>query len=106
VASTAAAAFSAGATRKVLGFAAGLFIGHPELFLDSRRVIAAITRETMKYASLQEFNANKLLNLSLIWQYISYLIPFAMYPFLWLLPTVQSYILFLGEGGTTDPFLY
>jgi 4-amino-4-deoxy-L-arabinose transferase-like glycosyltransferase len=70
----------------VVGFAAGLFIGHPELFLDSRRVIAAITRETMKYASLQEFNANKLLNLSLIWQYISYLIPFAMYPFLWLLP--------------------
>jgi Dolichyl-phosphate-mannose-protein mannosyltransferase len=68
----------------VVGFAAGLFIGHPELFLDSRRVIAAITRETMKYASSQEFNANKLLNLSLVWQYITYVIPFAMYPFLWL----------------------
>src|SRR6266700_4966012 len=70
----------------VVGFAAGLFIAHPELFLDSRRVIAAITRETMKYASLQEFNANKLLNLSLVWQYITYVIPFAMYPFLWLPP--------------------
>ena len=86
------------ATRQVwligLGFGIGLFLGHPELFLDSRSVINTITGETMRYASLQEFNVDKLLNLSVIWRYISYLIPFAMYPFLWLV--LYCAILYLG----------
>jgi Dolichyl-phosphate-mannose-protein mannosyltransferase len=77
-----------------VGFTAGLFIGHPELFLDSRRVINAIRGETLKYASLQQFSAGHLLNLSVIWRYVSYLIPFAMYPLLWLAPYCA--ILYLG----------
>jgi hypothetical protein len=49
--------FPNGQTDLLRAFLSGIL----SCFLDSRRVIAAITRETMKYASLQEFNANKLL---------------------------------------------
>ena len=77
-----------------LGFVIGLFLGHPMLFLNSPSVTKAITWETLKYASLQEFNASQLVNLSAVWKYISYLIPFAMYPFLWLVPYCA--ILYLG----------
>jgi hypothetical protein len=68
------------------GFVIGLFFGHPMLFLDSGTVIKSITDETLKYASLQEFKSDKLLNLYVVWRYVSYLIPFAMYPLLWLIP--------------------
>jgi len=76
------------------GFVIGLFFGHPMLFLDSGTVIKSITDETLKYASLQEFESDKLLNLYLVWRYVSYLIPFAMYPLLWLIPYCA--ILYLG----------
>jgi hypothetical protein len=69
-----------------LGFVIGLFIGHPMLFLDLSSVKTAITTETLKYATLQQFSTNQLLNLSFVWRYITYLIPFAMYPLLWLVP--------------------
>jgi hypothetical protein len=69
-----------------LGFGIGLFLGHPMLFLDPSSVTKAITKETLKYASLQEFSRSQLLNLSVIWRYVTYLIPFAMYPVLWLAP--------------------
>ena len=68
------------------GFAIGLFLGHPMLFLDTSSVTKAITGETLKYASLHEFNGSHLINLSVPWRYITYLIPFAMYPLLWLAP--------------------
>jgi hypothetical protein len=78
-----------------LGFVVGLFIGHPILFLDSSSVINAITRETLKYATLQQFSTSQLLNLSVVWRYITYLIPFAMYPLLWLVPyCAVLYLLF------------
>jgi hypothetical protein len=69
-----------------LGFLIGLFLGHPMLFLDSSSVVKAITGETLKYASLQEFSPSQLANLVVIWRYIDYVIPFAMYPVMWLLP--------------------
>jgi len=69
-----------------LGFAIGLFLGHPMLFFDPSSVIGAITGETLKYASLNEFSKGQLLNLSVVWRYITYLIPFATYPLLWLVP--------------------
>lgn len=68
------------------GFLVGLFLGHPMLFLDSSSVTKAITGETLKYASLQEFSTSKFANLSVVWKYITYLIPYAMYPLLWLIP--------------------
>jgi len=68
------------------GFLIGLFFGHPMLFLDSGIVTKAIAGETLKYASLQEFDSSNLLNLSTVWTYVSSLIPFSMYPFLWLFP--------------------
>jgi hypothetical protein len=76
-----------------LGFVTGVFLGHPMLFVDPLSVINAITNETLKYASLQHFSARQLLNLSIVWRYITYLIPFAMYPLLWLIP--YSAILYL-----------
>ena len=69
-----------------LGFLVGLFLGHPMLFLDRLSVTKAITGETLKYASLHEFSGVQLLNLAVIWRYIVYVIPFAMYPLLWLVP--------------------
>ena len=69
-----------------LGFLIGLFLGHPMLLLDPSSVTKAITGETLKYASLHEFRGVQLLNLAVIWKYITYVIPFAMYPLLWLVP--------------------
>jgi hypothetical protein len=78
------------ATRQVwlvgLGFGIGLFLGHPMLFLDPSSVTRAITGQTLRYASLHEFSRNQLVNLSVPWRYVTYVIPFAMYPILWLVP--------------------
>ena len=69
-----------------LGFIIGLFLGHPMLFLNLSRVANAITGETLKYASLHEFQGVQFLNLAVVWGYLTYLIPFAMYPLLWVVP--------------------
>jgi hypothetical protein len=69
-----------------LGFGMGLFLGHPMLFLDTSSVTKAITGETLKYASLHQFSRSQLVNLSVPWRYVTYVIPFAMYPVLWLVP--------------------
>ncbi len=69
-----------------LGFIIGLFLGHPMLFLNSSSVTKAITGETLKYASLHEFSGSRLVNLSVLWRCVTYAIPFAMYPLLWLVP--------------------
>lgn len=78
------------ATRQVwligLGFGIGLFLGHPMLFLDPSSVTRAITGQTLRYASLHEFSRGQLVNLSVPWRYVTYVIPFAMYPILWLVP--------------------
>jgi hypothetical protein len=79
--------FVAGPTWLIgLGFGIGLFLGHPMLFLDPSSVIRAIAGETLKYAALHEFSRSRLVNLSVVWKYVTYLIPFAMYPLLWLVP--------------------
>ena len=70
----------------VFGFVIGLFLGHPMLLLDPSSVTKAITGETLKYASLHQFSGVQLLNLAVVWRYITYVIPFAMYPLLWLVP--------------------
>jgi Dolichyl-phosphate-mannose-protein mannosyltransferase len=76
------------ATRQIwlvcLGFGIGLFLGHPMLFLDPSSVTKAITGQTLRYASLHEFSGSQLINLSVPWRYVTYVIPFAMYPILWL----------------------
>ena len=68
------------------GFVVGLFVGHPMLFLEFSSVSNAITGDTLQYASLQQFSGTQLLNLAVVWRYMTYLIPFAMYPLLWLVP--------------------
>jgi hypothetical protein len=69
-----------------LGFGIGLFLGHPMLLLDTANVTKAISEQTLKYASLNEFRGSQLVNLSVICKYVTYIIPFAMYPLLWLVP--------------------
>ena len=69
-----------------LGFIIGLFLGHPMLFLGPSSVIKAITGETLKYATLHQFSGVQLLSLAVVWRYITYVIPFAMYPLLWVVP--------------------
>jgi 4-amino-4-deoxy-L-arabinose transferase-like glycosyltransferase len=69
-----------------LGFGIGLFLGHPMLFLDPSSVTRAIAGETLKYAAFHEFSGSQLFNLSVPWRYIANLVPFAMYPLLWLIP--------------------
>lgn len=90
-----------------LGFVIGLFIGHPMLFLDTSNVTNAIANQTLKYASLEQFNTSHLLNLAVIWRYISYLIPYAMYPLLWLVPySAMFYLLFRARiYGQSLPLL-
>jgi hypothetical protein len=81
-----------------LGFGIGLFLGHPMLFLDPRSVLNAITGQTLKYASLDQFSGSHLLNLWVVWRYAIYLIPFAMYPILWVVPYCSIiYLLFRGS---------
>jgi hypothetical protein len=67
------------------GFIVGLFVGDPALFVTPKTVIHAMTAETLKYASLQQFSSSKLFNLATVWNYVASLIPFALYPLLWLL---------------------
>lgn len=69
-----------------LGFLIGLFLGHPMLFLDPSSVTKAITGETLRYATLHEFSAGQLFNLAVVWEYVTYVLPFAAYPLLWLVP--------------------
>jgi hypothetical protein len=69
-----------------LGFGIGLFVGHPMLFFDPSSVIKEITDQVRTYGSLHEFSPDQLFNLGVLWRYITYVIPFAMYPLLWLVP--------------------
>jgi Dolichyl-phosphate-mannose-protein mannosyltransferase len=81
-----------------LGFGIGLFLGHPMLFLDTSSVTKAITGETLKYASLNQFSRSQLVNLSVPWRYVTYVIPFAMYPLLWLAPYCAILYLFFKRS--------
>jgi hypothetical protein len=81
-----------------LGFGIGLFLGHPMLFLDTSSVTKAITGETLKYASLHQFSRSQLVNLSVPWRYVTYVIPFAMYPLLWLAPYCAILYLFFKRS--------
>ena len=65
------------------GFGCGLFAGHPMLFLDTPSVIAAVQQNTLKWVPSNEFSPARLLDLSMPWRYLSYLIPYGMYPLLW-----------------------
>jgi hypothetical protein len=69
-----------------LGFALGLFLGHPMLFLDLPSVINDMKGSVFPHVTLWEFKLSNLLNFSVIWRYAFFLIPCATYPFLWLLP--------------------
>jgi len=81
-----------------LGFAVGLFLGHPMLFLDPSTVTKAITDETLQYAALKEFSGAQLFNLSAVWRYVTNVIPFAMYPVLWVVPYCSIVYLLLRRS--------
>jgi hypothetical protein len=81
-----------------LGFGIGLFLGHPMLFLDPSSVTKAITAETLRYASLDQFSRSQVVNLSVLWRYVTYVIPFAMYPVLWLVPYCAILYLLFRRG--------
>lgn len=68
-----------------VGFGCGLFMGHPMLFLDTPSVIAAVQQNTLKWVPSSEFSPARLLDLSMLWRYLSYLIPYGMYPLLWVI---------------------
>jgi dolichyl-phosphate-mannose-protein mannosyltransferase len=67
------------------GFGCGLFAGHPMLFLDTPSVIAAVQQNTLKWVPSSEFSPAQLLDLSMLWRYLSYVIPYGMYPLLWVI---------------------
>lgn len=64
------------------GFILGLFVGAPMLFVDPRTVLYRISTETLHYVPA---GATKVFDLEPLWQYFSVLMPYAAYPFLWLL---------------------
>ena len=90
-----------------VGFIIGLFLGHPMLFLDPLGITKAITSETLNYASLHQFSGVQLVNLAVVWRYIAHVIPFAMYPLLWLVPYCAIlYLLFRRSlYGVSIPIL-
>ena len=87
-----------------LGFVCGLFVGHPMLFLDTRTVIAAVSSDTLKWVRRNEFAPTRLLDLSEPWKYLSYLIPYGMYPLLWIVP--YSAIIYLAFRRSLHAFTF
>jgi hypothetical protein len=75
-----------------LGCFLGLFLGEPVLFLDPHSVLHAVSHETFRYIPAE---AGKLLNVGPLWQYVAVLVPYAMYPLLWILAYVAvAYLCF------------
>lgn len=68
-----------------LGFGCGLFLGHPMLFLHTQSVLVTVEHDTLKWMPRNEFILTRLLDLSMLWRYVSYLIPYGMYPLLWVI---------------------
>jgi Dolichyl-phosphate-mannose-protein mannosyltransferase len=60
----------------------GLFLGHPYVFIDPRGVYQMIARETFRYIPSDAGNVSHVLP---VWNYISTLIPYSMFPLLWVL---------------------
>lgn len=67
-----------------LGFLCGLFIGHPMLFLDPTSVLMAISKDTFRFVPSNAFSVMELFDLSRVWRYLSVLIPYGLYPLLWI----------------------
>jgi len=70
------------------GFVFGLFVGEPMLFLDFKSVAQAISLEASHYAPAGAANP---FDLTPTGKYISVLIPYATYPFLWILIYVSAF---------------
>jgi hypothetical protein len=69
-----------------LGFVIGLFLGHPMLFVNLSSVTKAMRDQILRYGTPHEFSGSQLVNLAVLWRYVTYVIPFATYPLLWLVP--------------------
>lgn len=65
-------------------FLAGFFMADPYLFLDFPSALPAI-KFVGQFVQAEEFSLGQLLNLSRMWAFVSYLIPYGTLPFLWLL---------------------
>lgn len=77
-----------------IGFAVGTFIGLPFIFLDFNSAKPHILVQA-SYIAPGEFQFSGLLNLSRIWTYVSYIIPYGTLPGLWILYyTSVLYLLF------------
>lgn len=60
----------------------GLFLGHPYSFIDPGSVYHEISTQTFKYVPKDAHNFSHLLPL---WNYVSVLVPYAMFPSLWII---------------------
>jgi hypothetical protein len=68
------------------GFTAGLFLGEPALFLSLGRVLEEIRSRMLPFVPPGQFSGAGLLNLSAVEGYLWKLVPYAMWPILWILP--------------------
>lgn len=76
------------------GLAAGTFVGLPFLFLDFESARPHLMTQA-SYIATDEFRFSDILNLSRVWTYIRYLIPYGTLPGLWLLYYASTiYLLF------------
>lgn len=87
-----------------LGFMCGLFVGHPMLFVDTRTVMTAFSSAIVKWVPRNEFALTRLFDLSAPWRYLSYLIPYGMYPLLWTMP--YGAIIYLAFRRSLDGFTF
>lgn len=67
------------------GCLAGLFIGEPALFVTPRSVINAISTQTFNHVPSHAFAMTSLFDLSRLGDYCLRLIPYGMYPWLWII---------------------
>jgi hypothetical protein len=69
-----------------LGFVVGLFLGEPMLFLQPQAVWKGIVDTTLRFVAPHAFTSSGLFDLSPFLRYLTFLIPYGMFPLLWILP--------------------
>jgi hypothetical protein len=70
----------------IFGFLVGLLVGEPAILFDLKGVIQGIAERTLPFVRPGQFRGSGLFNFDAIWKYLSFLIPHAMWPTLWIVP--------------------
>jgi hypothetical protein len=79
------------------GLAIGLVVGEPVLLRDIHGVVTAVSQETFRFVPAAQFSGKRLMNLAAIWRYLFVLIPFGMWPAMWIIPYAAIFYLLFAR---------